>query len=266
MGSHIMSRALSLLTVALASASAEFAPLNFGPGGIHPAHALASPVQHAMFSPGYFNHGVGASYMPLGYGLPLGDAKAQIAYQQQFAAMVEQQKKGVAEWETAQKAELEKAQKTGMANPLGFGPYGMGFGFGGLPAGGGAYGLGLAGVNATMPWAPAYPVINGHYRPSFPVPGVPSQYGSPGCGFGQNYLGCVHPNGGAAFMHNFGVWPHPNLAVHGKYNPMGYFPPHPESFNVGAADAMNKYLGVPLFKGPTGQGLPWVPEPKVKAA
>merc|ERR1712224_444032 len=63
------------------------------------------------------------------------------------------------------------------------------------------------------------------------------------------------------FMHNFGVWPHPNLAVH-SLNPMGYFAPHPEAFNVGAADAMNKYLGVPLFKGPTGQGLPWVPEPK----
>merc|ERR1711998_593772 len=196
-----------------------------------------------MFSPGYLNYGVGAINMPLGYGLPQGDAKAQIAYQQQFAAMVEQQKKGVAEWEVAQKAELEKAQKTGMANPLGFGPYG----------------LGLAGVNATMPWAPAYPVINGRYRPSFPVLGNPSQYGSPGCGFGQNALGCVqgmpHAYFGAAFTPPFGAFPHPNLAAHGKYNPMGYFAPHPEPFNVGAADAINKYLGVPLIKGPTGQGL-----------
>ncbi len=133
--------------------------------------------------------------------------------------------------------------------------------------------MGLMGANASMPWAPAYPLINGGYRPSFPVPGVPASYGSPGCGFGQDLRGCQHYNSGYGSFASPIMGGHP-MMMGGlgmmmppkKYNPMGYFAPHPSSYQMATADAVNKYLGVPLLKPPAG--LPWhVPQaPNAKAS
>ncbi len=74
--------------------------------------------------------------MPFGMpfaGLPGQDySQAMLAYQQQFSGLVAAQQKGLANWESSQKAALDAAlaMKKPQANPMDFGPYSTTFALG----------------------------------------------------------------------------------------------------------------------------------------
>jgi hypothetical protein len=228
------------------------------------------------------------------------------AYQAQFAHSQAGQMQSLKQWEALNAQNFAHASLTGKMDPLSapYQPYGLGYGFGGLPYGGGMHALGRANVTDSTPPAFAYPLINGMHRPSYPVMGNPHIYGTDGFGFGQKHFGMdyrfTNPMGtnrdamyglpgypgfmpmagmgamGLGMMGGMGI---PMMGMAGmtmpkhmqKYNPMGSVPPNPALYQVGHGTAINQYRGVKLlaepFEGGAGAvATPWVQSPVQMAA
>merc|ERR1711981_717797 len=221
---------------------------------------------------------------------PLGSDSNTAFYRQLYNAGQAGQAAAIQDWKKTKKEAYAAAENSGKLDPLtgNQGPLGLGFGFGGLPFGVGTFNGGMMDLNSKTKPAYAYPVINGGYRPSYPVMGNPHNWGSDGFGWGQKHYGMdysmVNPAGTnhqsamygtpgfAGFLPQMpGAMPWmqqpgmtPMLPVKGspRFNPMGTNMPHPEPYNVGGATAINKYLGVKLLKEPyEGSGTPWVQNP-----